>query len=746
MAITFNYTDHEIVSSPTVIVSGRTSAPVNGGVVEFINSENRVFPPQYFEVNNGQFKAIVHVSPDTNKFSVRVMDNGTINPFGFPDYRGRSPNVVDSASLTLSYYPLTEDKPVHLCVILGKDSNGAYDMPQYKTARGEVANLDSAIRKLKVAGRLMQAYTQDEMRLSGFSNRSFQFVEETTGHQDIFGYTVQSPAPHQEVKVHVLRSPKTVAQLRDPNLAQQNPKGTNTGGLFSHALDLIHDTPELFSQRQRLNTCIQCAVIYLDAHYDAPNDLILTHAALGGGTGDIKLAIFGSHGLHSWPINFPMVTPCFVDGTHLSKREVANDANQCGTSWECLNITMGAFMHEIGHSLSCPHQIDGVMLRDYIWWNRSFMTREVECLRSKSGGEVIGATGQWPRSCHWNILDKVRFLFHGSFALPIDKNDPSMGHVFSTTLANDDSYGDVNKAPTMYNTPSGDCIVKSDAGVFLVEVITKDLARCHIPYFPRSYGGQGLQKDLLLDYNTLYDQLRSSTKEVNENFSVRVLSLGGDLYIDNFKDHSKNDSKNIIRHDFGLGRGPLTGYKSVLLGNGKDKQEIVIGFDINTVYKIRVYHGGVLDGIRFYYRTGSGSGFTNSPPPIPKRDYVSKLANKMGRLNVAAASATPAPKAPSGQPSSKPAEALLGNVKSHYTDIDLASGETITKLHFRNGAWIDAVQIEFSSGRKTEMLGNNGGGHLSTLEAPGHGYTLVGMYGYVGSWLNGVGIIYTNEL
>ena len=387
MTVSFNYQNNEIVSSPTVIVSGSTSTRLYRGVVSFTNNQNKVFPPQYFEVNNGHFKAIIHVSPgERNIFQVDILDNGYINDFGFVEYgNGRRPNIVDSGSLTLSFNPLPQNKPIHLCLIRGRDSNNTYDMPKYRLQRGEVPNLENAIKKLKVAGRLMQAYTQDEMRSAGFSNRCFQFVEETIHDQTIFGYKVNSPTPHQEIKIHVLTSPKTVAELRSPELAQQNPNAKDSGGLFDHAIDLVKNCPEIYNQRN--GTAVQCACMYLDSTWQ--NNLILTHAALGGGTNEVKMAIFGSHGLHSYPQNFPLVTPSFLDATHLTTTEVANDCNECGTSWECLNICLGAFLHEIGHSLGCPHQVDGVMLRDYVMLNRSFMTRENECLRTKSRGQII---------------------------------------------------------------------------------------------------------------------------------------------------------------------------------------------------------------------------------------------------------------------------------------------------------------------------------------------------------------------
>lgn len=651
------------------------------------------------------------------------MYHGVINSGGFAEFQGLD-LAVDRGKLTLLFNELPNNKPVHLCVIVGRDSNGTYDMPAYRLQRGEVANLETAIRKLKVAGRLMQAFTQDEFRVLGLSNRSFQFVEETSSKQTLFGYSVDSPTPHKEVKVHVLRSPKTVAELRDPNLAQQNPNASDSGGLFSHALEVIRNNVELFGPYKQLNTAIQCAVLYLDAHFDIKSQMILTHAALGGGSGEVKLAIFGSHGLHSWPVNFPQVGPSFLDATPLSTREVANDCNQCGTSWECLNITMGAFMHEIGHSLGSPHQVDGVMLRDYIWWNRSFMTREARCIRTGSNGLVISGQGTWPQLCHWNILDIFRYLHHDSFTLPPDKEDPSFGKTLTTKMA---LSAGADRAPTLYNTPSAGALIKSETGIFLVEFITEDLARHRYSYLPKMYGGQGLVTELTLDYERSYQDLKRNTDKANEHFDVRILSFGGDLFIKDFKKHCSNKDKNsVIESDFGLGRGPLTGYKSAELGQSKGIKEKFIGFDINTIYKVRVYAGMALDGVRFYFTLGDSAG----PPKVPKRDYLSKFRSLA--LSDHGSSGTNK-------------EVTLGNEKPHYFDFDVGHGEKITKLHFRNGAWIDAIQIELSSGRVSPWYGNANGGHHSTLESPSQDFDIIGMYGCTGSWLNSVGIIYTNR-
>ncbi|KAF3989385.1 hypothetical protein FT663_02749 [Candidozyma haemuli var. vulneris] len=720
MTVSLNYNSGEIVSSPSVIVSGRTTAHVQSGLVQFVNNANKVFPPQFFEVNNGQFKAFVHVSPgEENNFEIHILDRAHLDGSGFPV---NHQNVVDSGKLTLFFNPLPQNKPVHLCIILGRDSNGTYDMPKYKTNQGQYANLDTGIQRLKVAARMMQAFTQDEFHRLGLSNRSFQFVEETVSHQGIFGYNVESPTPHQEVKVHVLRSPKTVSELRNRDIAQQVSDAKDKGWLFNHAIDLIRNSPDLIGPYKQNNTAIQCAVLYMDSTWN--KKFVTTHAALGGGTGDVKLAIFGSHGLHSYPFTFPQISTTLTDGTKLSINEVANDANQCGTTWECHNICLGAFMHEIGHSFGSPHQTDGVMLRDYIWWNRCFVTREVRCIRDGSNGRIINPDGSWPRECHWNIRDLIRYFYHDSFTIPIDDSDPSFPKSYNTTMKPDNSYQN-GEVPLSYPVGEGKVSVKSDAGIFMVELVDQDLARFHTTYYPKSYGGPGLQHEINLDYNQCLRDIRNQKGDASANFSVRVLSVAGDLWIPDFKKHCH--SANTIKSDFGLGRGNITGIKSALLGSEKGEMKY-IGFDAKGIYKVRVYHGGALDGFTIFYNSTSGQ---EDKPPVPAKSSGG-LNRFMNKLNIS----------DQRQSGSGGGEVTLGNKKSHYTDFNLQQGETVERFSFRNGQWLDAMRIHTNQGRASPMLGNASGGHLSSLSTPGPEYQIVGMYGYTSRWMDGLGIIY----
>lgn len=724
----FNYINDEIVTSPSIIVSGSTL--VSRGVVTFTNNKNQIFPPLSFEVNNGNFKAIVHLSEGENNFEVEVFENGFINPMGFVEYQGK-PSMVECDKLSLKYNEMKQNKPFHLCLIVAKDSPGLFDMPKYKLQRGDHPSIELAVRKLKVIGRLYQAITHDSMRNVGFSNRCFRFSEETQSHQGIFGYNVESPTPHQEIKVHIIQSDKTVAELRDPNRAQQNSNASDQNFTLSHAHDLVRNYPPIFDEQRENGWAVQVACMYLDSTWDRRQNLILAHAAVSSGAHDLKVAVFGSHGLHSFPNNFPQITPCFLDSTHLSIDEVANDCNECGTAWECLNICGGAFLHEIGHALSCPHQVDGIMLRDYVRWNRAFMTRENECIRTKSRGKIIGSNGVWDESCKWNNLDCIRFLFHDAFTLPID----DFGKVVGTTRSIEEY------PPTEYPLKNG-IAVKSSLGIFNVELVRDGLSRFNIPFFPARYGGRGLVHDIKLDYDQLYHDLKRHTNNGDEKFDVRVMSLGGDLYIEDFKRHVDQFEKNIIVGDFGLGRGKINGYKSTLLGNANNRYHETY-FNIHTVYKVRIYHGGSLDGITFYFKAGNYTNFSTPPPILPPRNYMDNLVSKLkGRSGNNSRQQEQLQQIIQNSNSGELQESTIGNKTRNYTDFDLGDGEIITKFHFRNGGWIDAAQIETNTGRKSDMLGNSTGGHLSTLETPNKDFTIVGMFGYLGNWLDGIGIIY----
>lgn len=667
--ISFSYSNGDVVASPTIIIEGYVS-DVKGGVITFSNGD---FPKASFEVNeNGYYRAIVHVAPGLNEYTVDAF-KGVIDEYGQAELEGE---MLQTAELAITFKQPNihkSNKPIHMCIILGKDSDGTYDMPGYKLKRGEVANLDTAIKKLKVAGRLIQAFTHEEMRRGGFGNRTFQFSEESTS-LGIF----ESSENYNEVKVYVLRSPKLVAEIRDPNLVQRNPHATDPYGLFLHASELIRNSPELNIHKPK-NSTLQCSVLYLDSKYDPKTNLILGSNAMGGPDELVSFSIRGSQGLHSWPNTFKQVTPSFLDQTVLSN-EVAN--HRSGSSWECLNVTLGEFMSAFGQLLGCPSGQGelGVMGLEYKLLNKSFMTRQAKGVRA--GQESFATKDHWLGVCHWTQNDLTRFLHHGSFSLPEDR----FPKIEKSKLEERET-----PTPALYATPDDTLIAKSDSGIFMIELLILGFPLFTIANLPPQYYGSGDLKVMNLRYKDCNSLLVKSGKKVDSKFNLRVCSFDGEILVNDFKKYCSDFRlrENIINSHFGLGRGRLTGYKSSSLGTPK-YTPMAIGIDVKNITKIRVYHGAALDGVRFYY--------TSSREPD-----------------------------------------IIGKENLRFTDVLFNPGEYITKFNIRNGEWIDAIQFQTNQ-RISPMIGGKGG-HLSSLEAPEE-YAIVGMYGFCGSWLDAIGIVY----
>ena len=684
----FNLQEREKLVSPCITVHGSCSKTD----AQNIQVQHPQLPTLNFPVNAQFFKATIILTPGENKLTF-VTDT----------------NIVKTV---ICYYtPMVQNKPIHLCLLVAKDSPLRYDSPSSQIKKEGGNGIDLAIKKLRVGARLMQAFTDEQMLRNGLGRRTFPFVEEYTMDTEFR----QSNQMRNNIKIHVITLDKTTKEIRDPDVAQQNSKGNNTGALFSWAMDALKRYGGPFCPPLRP---AQAACIYLDTHWDGK--LITGHAALGGGDDDLKLAIFGSHGLYSWPTCMEDVVSYFSDDTKVSTTEVANDCNECGTHWECLTVTLGAFMHEIGHLLGSPHQVDGVMLRDYTRLNRSFLTKESYSVRTNSYGSMPPI---YPKEeCTWSRMDLLRYLYHPSFTKDIDFYDP--------TFMRPSKNGQYKVAkPAFYPMGNGIARFTSTTGIYLIEVVAEDLSRGFLEFLPKSLQGSGPQKEVVVSLNELRNLMPPDFQQKHGNdFSVRVLACNSpDLYIDKFPEALVTSVIRMDRYGFSSG---INGIKSPLLGNSNGGEDTGIqAFDIRKVALVRVYHGGALDGIRFFTQEDSGSRKENTPN-VPPRTYLGKVTQTFK---------SPMPPINSGFTTS----VLFGKETSNYTDVVLEPNEIITGFNVRCGAWIDAIQIVTSYGRVTDMFGNKNGGTLAELVPP-VGQSILGVYGRVGEWVEAIGIIYGN--
>ncbi|KAK4156447.1 putative peptidase family-domain-containing protein [Chaetomidium leptoderma] len=597
------------------------------------------FPPISWPVHSSQFKALVYLMPGANRLrfdfsSPKLANSGSSNP-------------IHASYLTVHMIPPVGAPPLQLAILLAKDSPGTFDAVPARIER-EGNGLETAVRKFRMAAYLWQAFTAEQMWRNKLGRRAFRFEEEwTTGaatHRDRENGTLRS-----EARIHVIRTEKTVAELRDLNLAQQNSNATDAGGLYGIAADAVRDYFKPLPGQK-----LYVSVLLLDAHWDTTSKTILGHAALGGQVGDVHLGIFGSHCLQSYPGSFEEVVPAFTDCTPTDTNHVGNDCNDAGSSWEAANLGIGAHLHETGHLLGLPHQEHGVMLRDYVTLNRTFLTREAYSTRTRSKGGPVSQQAE----CTWHRLDCLRFRSHPCFRLP---NDP--------VLNPDDS---VQGWPM-----DGSLTVTAATGVSYLEIFGEGDDVCHawIEYQPEN--GGSVHRLVSLSEQELRGRLPEAKRKGRLRISVKSYG-GGTLDIDDFAKLCSKEAA-CLKIPSAVPGLPKTAFRGKKLGlsqmEGSETHEVVFTGALRqdrVLSKVVFYHGLAVDGMEFVYDDDS-------------RQLFGKKGGKEG-----------------------------GDV----FDMDVRRGEYITGFFVRSGFWVDAIQVLTSLGRKSPLFGNPHGGSPHTLIPP----------------------------
>ncbi|KAL8867584.1 MAG: hypothetical protein Q9174_005572, partial [Haloplaca sp. 1 TL-2023] len=569
-------TDNSWVNQKVLLIYGQIGDPplqaLDGTLTLSHHQDN--FPPTMWPVEQSHFKALVHLSPGPN--SLRF-------DFSSPKLASNHSSIpAHSSWLNINYLPVTASPPVHLVILLAKDSPGTFDAVPERIQR-EGNSLDTAKRKFRMAAYLWQAFTAEQMYRNEFGRRTFRFGEEwqsgTLSFRDRDSGQMRS-----EAKIHVVRSEKTVAELRNLDLAQQYDKATRKGELYDIALEAMRDHFEPSrGQKQYIS------VLLLDAHWDTKSHVITGHAALGGGTDDIQLAIFGSQALQSYPTCLEEVVPALTDCTRTDTEFVANDCNESGSNWEAANVGIGAHLHETGHMLGCPHQQSGIMLRDYVRFNRTFLCREPYATRTKSPGLRPCLP---PDECGWHRLDVLRFRYHPCFRLPQDN-----------AVTGDESV-------RVWPVENGKVLVTAPSGVSFIELFTEGEDVCHA--WKDLSSGDGISAGPPRQMTLTESDLRSLLTEDKKKKKLKLCihSVGqGDHTVEDFGLLKSKSS--IVK----LPNGQV-GFKGSQLGTsqqtGSRPEQIILDSAIKQtklLTSIRIYHGFAIDGIEFCYEDSTSQLF-----------------------------------------------------------------------------------------------------------------------------------------
>ena len=486
-----------------------------------------------------------------------------------------SSNPIHASHLTIHMLPPINAPPLQLAILLAKDSPGTFDAVPARIER-EGNGLETAVRKFRMAAYLWQSFTAEQMWRNKLGRRVFRFEEEwtagTANHRDLEHGVMRS-----EARVHIIRTEKTLAELRDLNRAQQNSSATDKDALFGIAADAVKDYFKPLPGQK-----LYVSVLILDSHWDTGSKVITAHAALGGGIGDLKLAIFGSHCLQSYPTTFGEVVPAFSDCTPTDTSCVGNDCNDAGSSWEAANIGIGAHLHETGHLFGLPHRESGVMLRDYLTLNRTFLSREAYSTRTRSKGGPVYQGDE----CTWHRLDCLHFRSHPCFRLPND-----------VMLNPDDS---VHAWPV----EGGNVVATAATGIAYMELLVDGDDLCHHWIEYQTENG-GIQRQVVLSEQELRSRLPENQRKSKLGLSIKSLA-GGELNIADFgKLCSKESSFKLPSSIPGMGK---TAYRGMKLGfsqmEGSQPHELVFTSSMRqdrVLSRIIFYHGFALDGMEFVY-------------------------------------------------------------------------------------------------------------------------------------------------
>lgn len=306
-----NFNSKEIVRHPVILLRGTVEKGAAGLEIRTTRGTEKPVASTGV-IHDGKFKALVELTPGENTLELKT--NRTKIP----------------ARLKITFQPIDNPHYVRLIWLTDKTGDTSYAVPEDDFPQ-------TYQQRLITAALLMQAFTAERMHELGYGRRTFRLESDRTGHPIV--HTVKAP----ESAEHYQNMPDDQQLWRD---------------IGSHLNDKM---PDPYAKNM---------VLMAFTRKDADTGRMLAHTALGGG----NLGLFGSASMFSWPESIPAAQATFLDDRKVDPRRVHEDSAGRGLYWAVASTTIGATLHEMGHTFGLPHCEDSrcIMTRGFDRFNRFF--------------------------------------------------------------------------------------------------------------------------------------------------------------------------------------------------------------------------------------------------------------------------------------------------------------------------------------------------------------------------------------
>jgi len=366
---TTNYAGGETIRYPVPMIRG-TLADKTLTAVEVVNETSRRGTARMqCQAHNGQFKAITELVPGKNRIVLKAGKN--------------------QVALELTYTPQTNPYIVRIVYATDKTGDTTYQTPLKDDAQDYAGKLGTMML-------LMQTFTAERMNDMGLGRRTFNLEFDADG----------------KVKVHLLRCDKTADEIYS--------MGGGRAALYAYLNKQL--------DRQLPHPTAKNVILPAFSRFVPETKRNVAYTALGGG----NLALFGGSNMYCYPRNLADVQRAFLDATRIDTANFSSDSVGRHTFWACASTSIGATLHELGHTLDLPHCRSGwgIMLRGGDFFNRFWVLTEPSP-RSGQPPQEVNETrnAQWTlesaaflRATRWLALDAREYTKTGRITARLGRN------------------------------------------------------------------------------------------------------------------------------------------------------------------------------------------------------------------------------------------------------------------------------------------------------------------------------------